>query len=105
MTEKWLLDLMGEYDFTIPKPAFDKIVAQLRDPQSVSDADGWIEHDGKTCPVAPHVSVQVRYFAEGQQHFQPDCFTASGLCAREYCWNWTDAPKCDGDIVAYKVLE
>lgn len=66
----------------------------------------WIEHDGKGCPVEPHVTVEVR-LRKGD---------ASGFFAKAGWWNgdaewwpmsgssnWDDTGSAH-DIIAYRVV-
>lgn len=56
MTDKeWLLDVMGEHDFTVPTKAFNKIAARLRDeaaPENVAEDSYHFMAD----LLAPHVT-------------------------------------------------
>lgn len=60
--------------------------------------DGWIEHDGKGCPVKLGVLVELRH-RDGTTT-APQACTPSGSY-----WRWVDAPGecCAFDIVAYRL--
>ena len=54
-------------------------------------ADGWIEHDGKWCPVEIYAKVSVR-FGNGA--------VDGPAAARLWEWKWRNDPM--DDIIAYK---
>jgi hypothetical protein len=60
--------------------------------------DGWIEHDGRSCPVAARVIVELRH-RDGSTSGPEEC-TPNG----KY-WRWVDVQGgcCLSDIVAYRL--
>ena len=59
-------------------------------------ADGWIEHDGKGCPVDPMRAVHYR-LRDGDEDTR-------GWLAQDLDWSWPafgDDPLCD--VVAYRL--
>lgn len=60
--------------------------------------DGWIEHDGQTCPVAAGVVVELKH-RDGSTSGPEEC-TPNG----KY-WRWVDVQGecCLSDIVAYRL--
>lgn len=54
---EWLLDVMGDWDFTIPNGAFDKIVAYIADQQVQADAGAVAAFERWLCSEMPAGTV------------------------------------------------
>lgn len=75
-----------------------RMVAKSTPAREQVAVDGWIEHDGQTCPVAAGVIVELRH-RDGSTSGPEEC-TPSG----KY-WRWVDVQGecCLSDIVAYRL--
>lgn len=78
-----------------------RMVAKSMPAREQVAVDGWIEHDGKGCPVAVGTRVEVRY-REPRSTDRNEVFeTKAGDL-----WSWPDARpnySPDNDIVAYRL--
>ena len=61
--------------------------------------EGWIAHDGSSCPVPLDTEVQVMIAS----HHRPDGRYIDPVIDEAGTWTWTIAPKLTGAVIAYRM--
>jgi hypothetical protein len=69
----------------------------------VNVEQGWIEHDGKGCPIESNTLCKVQYFNEPRENAER--YRAKAASFRDWPWKNPRRATSARDIIAYRIVK